>query len=229
MTGDDLDTFEPGPRSDPSIVVFLSLYLLLLAFFILMNSISEQQAERAKAAMASVNAEFNAPRPADAVQVAQSLAQGVTLGADQIQTRIRRVFETAISVARYEFNEDTNQMSITVPADRLFEPGRATLLRTRTGLFRAVAKAMTDRQRGKRYGMEVLFGSGATLPDAANPGRILQIQRAGMVARDFRERGVAAESIAIGLHRGDPREVTFVFVPEREFESRPGLFRSLGG
>ena len=50
------------PRmSDPSVVVFLSLYLLLLAFFILLNSLSQPVAERIDAALGSIDATFRSP------------------------------------------------------------------------------------------------------------------------------------------------------------------------
>ena len=39
-----------GPKEDPTIVVFLGLYLLLLAFFILLNTISSFDEDRAEKA-----------------------------------------------------------------------------------------------------------------------------------------------------------------------------------
>ena len=49
---------QPPPIQNPTLILFLGLFLILLAFFIMLNTLSVVDAEKSVAAMDSVNSQF---------------------------------------------------------------------------------------------------------------------------------------------------------------------------
>ncbi len=72
-------------RTDPTIIVFLSIFLLLLGFFILLNAISEESQVRAELAKGSIAATFRSQRTTPSEFTAAGTRAGVFKSAGNYQ------------------------------------------------------------------------------------------------------------------------------------------------
>lgn len=202
-----------------SVMVFLSLYLLLLAFFILLNTISQREYRRSQIAMGSVAATFRAPLPADVVDLTTSTGQGVLAVADPFHRDIRRVFEDTLPVQELKVVRQGNTMRISVPVAHLFVAGRSEFRDGAAALMNGIADGVIRREPGVRFEVDLHLLSGKALPalesnlvPEATAGVLpTAVLRAGAFARWMRDAGVAPESINAGLGIGEAGIAQFSF------------------
>ena len=100
-----------------SIIQFLSLYLLVLAFFILLVTISTFEEVKSKAVMDSLNTTFKTVRPAQTDLTVFTSRAGPVLAGPQFLTDIEGLFTTAIEVAQIE-NLSRREIDRTDPVQR---------------------------------------------------------------------------------------------------------------
>ncbi len=204
-------SIEQRPRRDPTLFAFLSLYLLLLAFFILLNSLSQTKEERMQAALGSIDVtfkyEFETPLPPRP----EKNNPGDPVGPDSFQAELHEVFEGALPVGRYRILEKGNLIEVAVPADLIFVPGRAKLRSPRRGLMQNLAAGLANPSDGGRYEIEFQIGAGAALPNVDQAAGSLGVLRAGAFARDLRRRGVPGRLIGSGIVTGNPNQVRLTF------------------
>jgi hypothetical protein len=191
-----------------SLVLLLSLFLLLLVFFIMLNAQSVQQASRVKAVLASVERSFDFvidPRLRDGRDPVASRT-GTVFAVERLNG-VGDLFATTVAVAKVTTVTPGALMEVRLDAGELFEPGTATLRRDRAGLLDRVAESLRKELSGERIELDYLV---ALSPDAPSqpPG---PIERAAALARDLVARGVPAESVTIGIERGAPGASRFLF------------------
>ncbi len=196
----------PKP-SDGSTSLFLSLYLLLLAFFILLVAISNGENEKSREIMDRVTAQFAA---AKSRQEARSFSSDLDtyVSPTVFLTRVAAVYETAIPAARVTMVIPGRLMEMRFHVDSLFEHDTETL---RTAQRRAIAQLISSLSLpppGLRYEAEAVFGVDApTMPVREN----LAMLRAGVIARAFLEEGAPRRAVAVAIEEGDPTQARFVF------------------
>ncbi|MGQ9365315.1 hypothetical protein [Azospirillum sp. ST 5-10] len=188
------------------ILLYLSLFLLLLAFFIVLNAISVDSVRRARAVLKSVEQSFTIdPRLLFGRDPVASRA-GTVLAVQRLDT-LGDLFATTVAVDKVEVVAPGRQLEVRLPADGLFEPGTARLRLDRTGLLDRVAAALRQPLPGERIEVEFLVALSSTV--ASQPPS--PIDRAGALARDLVARGAPAEGVSIGIERGAPGTARFVF------------------
>ena len=207
----DLREDRPVPIRDSSVMVYLSLYLLLLAFFILLNTISQREQKRAQMAIGSVAATFRAPLPADVVELTTSTGRGLLEASDPFQREIRRIFEETLAIEQAKVLTEGNVMRITVAASALWlaESGR---FRPAIGPFlERIADGVARQEEGARFEVEMIVHTGASMPALSSGPLPLALRRAGAFARRMRAAGVPAHSISAGIGQGDAGSVQLSF------------------
>lgn len=202
-------------RGNGNIVLLLSLNLILLAFFILLNSLSEFEAAKTRAVMESVNRAFSGKiQSTDQVP-----AFNVSLGAlSEVQAKFREVgslFEAIIPASKSKRIQRAKAVRVEVPAASLFEPKSVELVSARVVLIQGLAKALSRKPKdGPSYDLEVLLGVGEPAKDApvtaARFPRSLEVRRAAVLARHLVDEGLPAGALAIGLLPNHPGMVRFV-------------------
>lgn len=193
-----------------TVTLFLGLFLLVLAFFILLVSISTVESVKSRRVMDSLSSTFSAffdptsePRPFTS-------REGDILGGQRFLERISGVFATGVRVTRTEILQPGQLMRVTLDADQLFVPDETTIRPVRHALLDRIVAALNTRPPGARYEMEFIMGSPAQ--DGALPiGQTRETARAGGLAREMIKRGAPADSLSIGIRPGDPSEVTIWF------------------
>jgi len=208
---DDDAESKKAPQKDPTLALFLGLYLILLAFFVLLNTMATPKDDRIKAVLGSLLATFSTEilNRVTPTEFAASIGEDVAL--QEYHRDIRTFFEVAVPLARVEYYSAGTVMRVRLPADQLFEPESIRVRGDREELWSRIQRAMQRDVRDKRYELEFIVFTGPFLAGEAPSGRLLEVARAGAFARLLEARGVRRDLIVIGARPGNPDEIEMTF------------------
>lgn len=209
-TNDQIEsTAEQGPNT---VALFLGLYLVVLAFFILLVTISTVEETKSKKVMDSLSSAFTSIVPPSADLQNFKSKDGDVLAGQEFQQQVTGIFSAALGIDKIETVQPGRQMRLVLRADSLFFQNEA---RIRPAMFplldRAVA-ALSSRPAGLRYDMEFVIGTttakdGKTMPVEET----LEVRRAGAFANEMNARGIPPDSLAVGMRPGHVGEVMIWF------------------
>jgi len=208
-----------------SIALFLALYLLVLAFFILLVSISTLEEVKSKAAMDSLSSTFTTILPPSLQLTADSSTDGKVLAGQQFQEQITNIFSTTLQVSKVEVVQPGRLMRVGLNADVLFEPGKVVIRETYLPLLDRIVASLSDRPSGQKFDMEFVIASPYTSGKNLPIGETLEMSRAGVFVRDMLARGVPPDSVSIGVKSGSPTEINIWFYVRSIDETRLDLVR----
>lgn len=208
-------------RRDANIVAMLSLYLLLLAFFILLNTLSKLEDDRTRVVLESVNAAFDGRVESIASVRPYSAALGPLKDAAALMADLNRLFDQTVPAVRTEVAADAPVLRLELDASALFRSGRVDLLAGRELLLSRMSEALlSERNSALFFELELLHGVPAkgirTVAEAGD--RSLEILRMGVLVSELVVREVPAERLSIGLVPGRPGMVQVVV---RIFQESP--------
>ena len=211
-----LEFSQEGPGEKQSagsdtLAIFLGLYLLILAFFIILVSISQTEEIKAKAVQDSLTTTFASILTPPKELTSYTGQSGEIVAGQQFLERIEGLFSTAIQVAKVETMQPGKQMRITMPADTLYFPEKADIRPAQNPLMDRVVASLSGSPPGLRFDVEYVIGRQPT-PEGGLPiGQTLEMSRAGAFAREMRNRGAPPDSVAIGMILGEPNVITMNF------------------
>jgi hypothetical protein len=174
----------------------VSVFLLLLAFFILLNSLSTVQSHRAGAVRHSVETAFGlivppAPRP----DAAEALA-----GAARMVESLGDLFVSEIPVAKIEATGKRGRtLVVTLPVRTLFVGDESVRPET-LGLLTRVADALTSTAGGAEIRLEFLV---ATADSPGDGDDLTGLRRAAAFGAALAEAGAPASRVTVGLEKGE--------------------------
>ncbi len=183
--------------------LFVSLYLVVLAFFILLNANARIEQEKREAALGSIRETFTIvkhrqgdPNP----DASASIGSEVALRA--FMAPVRKLAREAIQLMDAKVVEEGNVMEVTLPLWRIFFEGRAELRPAAQQFMVRLADQVSKQERGGRVDMESIFA--ADVKEGARPDATtsLSVARAGLMARTLMEYGVEEETIFVGMQEG---------------------------
>lgn len=192
-----------------TVTLFLALYLLVLAFFILLNSMAAYEEVKSKAVLESLSTTF-ASQGAATGDDPFLAAAGESAAAREFQAQVGRLVQAAIPAARVELLRPGRLMQVEFPADMLFLPDSAALRPGQVPLLDRLVAAMSVPPPGLRYELDFTIGAGPAP----------QLARAGAFARGMAERGAAPRGVLVGIDSGDPRRATLLFRTVAEDDGR---------
>lgn len=209
---DDIETGSE-PKKDPSLTLFLGLYLLILAFFILLNAISTIEKIKAEAVMDSLTSTFSTLLPPESDLRVFNAESGDVLQARAFLETSARLFESLIPAVEVTVVQPGQQMQAIFPVNSLYFEDKDQMRPGRNieELYDGIIAVISSRPDNLRFEMDVLIGAvyidGRTLPIAPT----LESRRLGAFAREYIRRGGPPDSISIGLHPGDRDEIRVLF------------------
>ena len=221
-----------GKQSGSNMMLLLSLNLILLAFFILLNSLADFKADRARTVLASVHQAFNGK-----IDLAGQLPEfGSSLGAlPRVEAKMREVgslFEAIAPSANAKSIRRANTIRVDLPATALFRPASSRLRQGRVASLQRLAQALHKGSKaGPRYLLEVLVGTGtqSTAGGAAPMGSpSLELRRAAVLAARLNADGVPIDGISAGLRPGAPDSLRFIVRLRPEPATAAGSSRRRG-
>lgn len=202
------------------ILLLLSLNLILLAFFILLNAISEYQVDRSRAVLKSVDRTFSEGLKVPQAANAGPAALGALPHPRELLREIGSAFEAAIPAARSTLNAQATVLSVDLPAAAFFIDGQARLRPAGIALLRRLAAALADDARASSA-YEVAFYHPAAQGGAGGAGGALEVARAALVARRLQRR-LSPDAVSVGLQPRLEEVVRFVIRPDRREPSTQG-------
>ncbi len=207
-----------------TVSLFLGLYLLVLAFFILLVSISTLEKVKSQAVMDSLSSTFSTILPPTAEITVFSAKRGDIVISEEFQSKITTMFTHALHVAKVEVVHPGRLMRVVLPTDALFDTGEPTIRVARVPLLDRIVAVLSTSPPGVRHDMDFVVGAatmqsgGGLLPVA----RSLEIQRAGTFAQTILARGAPPHAVSIGIRPGKLGETVIWFHARLENEIRRG-------
>ncbi len=215
------------PR-DPMLTLVLSLYLLLLAFFILLNNISEVEVTRAREVTGSLQSKFATwGRPTqDPVKV--SSAVGNVLGDETLEGRLEALVRSELRLATFDVIDPGRLLQLTLHEAALFWDRDDEMSGNGSDFMDRLAAELGRPSQGVRYGVEILFDRSRV--ESGNPDDALlpRIRRAATVSQALRGKTLPRVTIAAGVENAKPGFVRFLFQIEAEKET-PLFEEAVGG
>ncbi|MDF1721309.1 MAG: hypothetical protein P1U65_11605 [Minwuia sp.] len=182
------DAKDPAERRKAgNSVLFLSLYLILLAFFIMLNARAEVSSVRTKAVIAGLGL------PVDVSPVVEP--RPMALVADELEQRLGTLFRHEFASTFTVISSGDGRMVVSLPMHRVFDGDTAVLRPQRLSMMRRLAEVLGEL--GKRESLAVAL----QVPRGTQPD--LAIRQAAALGRDLVRNGI------------DPADFTIRIDPEK--------------
>jgi hypothetical protein len=209
--------------SDNTLGLFVALYLILLAFFIVLTSVSQQAAPRAVVAIESVNSTFEPRTDNDKFNIDPRATNDPSN--DVALQAIRQAFYAEFELEGRFANRGGNVFEVEFPEQYLFETGSFGVRPDMHGFLDQLLAAQQQGLSEGRQQIAFMFGSGIG-PVAAEMTRSQEVavRRAGALARYLESRGVPDGAFITGFVGIEEGKILAVFrnIPESGATSPQG-------
>lgn len=214
----------PFDAGNTSILQFLGLYLLVLAFFILLVSISTFAPVKSSAVLGSLSAQFATVRTARTDPKVFTSKSGPVIASEQFLEDIQDLFTTAIGVERITTIQPGRVMRVSMEANSLFESESTKIRDSQLALVDRIIAGLNGRPQGFHFDMEFVVGATVARDRTILIEPTLEFARAGELAQQLLARGVPPDAISIGVRAGTPDQVVIWFYV-RSAEEIPTLYK----
>lgn len=203
-----------GDNNHPSVFLFVSVYLIILAFFLLLNSISQIQPELSEKVLSNVHRTFPSKikhnKSVSEIDKKKQPAEEIVLNG--YFTPIGKVVKEAVTLVDASVIEYGNTMQITIPIESFFVTDEPDIRPEQEIFVIKLAGELTKLQTGGLLNLEFVIG---TNNQTAQPN--LEIARAGTFARKLSSLGVDENLLFVGISqmkKADSFTLTFRKHPE---------------
>lgn len=198
-----VNSAQQSSRRNGHVISILSLFLLLLAFFLMLNSMTRLKADRTQQALGSLSDTFRTS------VFGQGGAKTPTplQGAERLELQISDILADQIPLREIEVARRGTELFLSIPDGEIFMPSGSALRTDRGDLLDELATAVIDAPAGLRHDLDIEIGS-PTLDEA---DLRFPVRRLGMLARAFIARGVSGSAVAAGLVGAARHRVRLVF------------------
>jgi hypothetical protein len=197
--------------NNTTILQFLSLYLLVLAFFILLVTISTFEKVKSSAVMDSLNSTFATVLPPSTELTDFNSKSGPILAGQAFQDKTNNLFATTLGVEKIEVIQPGRIMRVQMAADSLFEIDKAVMREAQRPMIDRLIASLSSRPPGFQFDMEFVIGSAYATGTSLPIGETLEMKRAGAFVQEMLGRGVPPDAISIGMRHGEEGQVVMWF------------------
>lgn len=192
----------PAPRTVDSTPLFVSLYVVLLAFFIMLNGLAKVDHERANIVLQSVNHAFSNIENIASPQIMRSV--GVELSATDFFNGVAHIARTELKLEKMSAQQSGNTMTISLPLKSLFAPGYTTPRRESRDFLEKLAGELVTPTIGTWIEVEWIVGAEGDAGD-------LEIGRAASLAEALADLDVPERTLSAGVRDHAGTDVQLVF------------------
>ena len=193
------------------VILMLGLYLIVLAFFILLNAMSETSEEKVKKASESVAEGFGF-QLSGPVNMRDDVDVTLNPVFDIVSREIQSILESYISDTNFKFTTNANQMVLSIDTKRIFAPGSIRIRPAMAYFFEDVARVVSTERPGSHLVSEIVVKNNETdLGNSQIPLRELAGRRSALFLRALAERGVDARYMTAGAQVSDESMVEVFF------------------
>lgn len=210
---DDLQPEKPK-KLDPSVSLFLSLYLLLLAFFLVLNSISTLEERKATVVQDSLTSKFGPYYPTTYTDVFTSQYGDVVESAAPMND-VLTVFESHIPAVEVRLSQAGDVLELLMVPEALFLSDAPRVRPAHRQLIDRIVAALSNPVPGYVYTAELMM-EGPSEDGFLPESETLRVARAGDFARLLLSRGLPPSILSVGVREGPIpiAALTFRIVPE---------------
>lgn len=215
-----------------SLLMNLSLFIMLLAFFIVLNAISTFEENKVRPIMSSVIVTFSGDAPMQEVMPSitpdplESLREGATI------ERIDALFKSQITSYEAQKNESNGVMQIDLPLDvfssAIMAIGQEDLLNVspddqlkgKKFFLPTLVSIMESDQMGVTYRLDIVLHVPANPAQIQNrdPQKLSQVmERGARLTEKLEAAGLGQRLLSVGVSKGDEAMVTLMFRPHEPF------------
>lgn len=199
----------PASAADTTATFLVSLYLVLLAFFILLAVISTFDGKKSERVLQSVTARLGAGAGwmPSAAEMGPGNAAALRTAGD-LRRELREAFEAEVPGVRFGIRQSGRVLEATMPIEMMFNDASAI---TRSGmglLMGRITRAINAAVPAVRSRVEIV------VRDILEPELVLgslSVRRADILARGLRSAGLAEAAVMAGAEHSDRPEIRFVF------------------
>ncbi len=199
--------------------MFLSLFLLVLSFFIILVSISTIADVKSQAVRSSLSSTFRTVLSPSTDPTEFTSLDGDVLAGQQFQETVTGLFSTSLQVAKVEVLRPGKLMRVKLPVSAMFADGATDVRPVAVPILDRVVAVLSSRPPGLRFDMEFVIGSAFAEGTSLPVNQTLETGRAGNLAREMARRGVPPDSVAVGIRPGGTDEITIWFFVRDEAET----------
>lgn len=203
------------PSNKSTVSLFLSLFLLILAFFILMVSISTFEEVKSNAVMNSLSSTFATVLPPSGDPTDFTAKDGDIIAGQQFQDQVSDIFSAAMQVAKVEVVQPGETLHASFPVESMFAGDTGDLRPVALPLLDRLVAALSGSPLGLKFELEFIVGAPETKDNALPVTQTLALARTGVFAREMSTRGVPPGHISVGIGPGDPGRVHLWFYIRR--------------
>ena len=187
--------------------LFLSLFLLLLAFFIFINSVSTYKEKKTTDVVESIKASFPAVVSSKQLFQLRSLKKSVV--SPTVFNELDELFQHLFRDRKLKTSFDNKIAQIDIPVDLIFEKASAVRLDKLETLLVRLAAIIVRAENEYPLGTEIVFGYEGTLEEKFE--NQLTQERCSVIMSILLEKTVPKGSVAVGLETGNPDFLRFKF------------------
>jgi outer membrane protein OmpA-like peptidoglycan-associated protein len=177
---------------DPITVLYVSLFLILFAFFAVLNTHGSTSDQQAKAVMDSLGASFGG-KGRERLFVSEIKASDVTiLSGPKALIAARQEIETVFPDVVLKSLGDTAQVQVDLPLDQFFVSGAVRLAPSKELFLKSIAEAVTANPATR---IVVLLGF-----SSADLQRAEFQRRAALIAATLSRYGVSSDALTLVSH-----------------------------
>jgi hypothetical protein len=199
------------PEKDPILIQVLSLYLLLLAFFVLLFNASQYDRGKADAVKESLASTFRMHgNPADR-EIVRSSDQGDIPGAELVLDSFADLIRTELKVAKIENLQKGKLLRVSLDPEDLFETSSPGIRSDRDQFVNRLAEMLGKTPPGMRHKVQVYMVGDWITPDQMSASVPLPIARAAGFAEILLARGALAGTVSGGVRHGAKRQISLIY------------------
>jgi len=183
---------------DNSTIVFLALFLLVLAFFILLTAMSEVNEQSSQDIIQAVKGTFGGDRETNLETSRERLDAEADAAAELVATELQALFDRDLPGARTTQTDD-RVLLVRFPEYELFSRDRPTVRRNRLPLVQEIARVIAATPPGIDHRLELSLADPAGLPDREAADRDVAVARLGHLAAAFVTEGATPDEMTVAL------------------------------
>ena len=191
--------------------LFVSLYLIILAFFMVLNSISNQSQTKVKSATDSVTRAFDNPFAPEAAFVEVTEEDEAQSPNDEFYEQLQGVFASLIGFEGKFPTQGGNTIRVEVNQNSLYLRDNYDFRENQQPFFNQLANFLQNESVGTVREIEYIVYSGERFPAGPEYWKNLSILRSGALVHKLTNMGVREDQLSIGVSPGDEDLVKVTF------------------
>ncbi len=212
---------EEPKNKDDTTSLFVSLYLIVLAFFVVLNSISNQDQGKVDAATESVTRAFKNPYAPESDFVDVIANEEAETPNDEFYDQIMGLFASLIGFEGRFPTMGGKAVRVTFKASDIFEEETTNVQPRQYPFIEELASFLNEGLGSEKREINIVMSSGKVLPKGPKFWEDLIILRVGAFVKLLKDKGVEEDKISIGVVKGQDDLITMtLFTRERKTASQ---------